>query len=471
MEGFYTMRFIIGFFLVALLITGISAKAELSLTPVAAKPLIGRAQAITRARLITGLSTQPIADAACGLATDTTIPFVSVEKRLVWQITFFEVRITVAGGKKRQVNPHLLALTVLLDANSGALLRAETVVQADRIFVNQMGASLRLLTSYPQPRGITMLHRRDIEHIATGNERWMPTAARPALSLLKVLAAADLTKNTSQIQAFFGLYTDTRDPKHPIHQRPAWLLVFDGILLYPSGPPGSDHTPRPANQMEILDARTGENIGGTYLTAQAFQAFLLDGVIKTGDPDRPLLTVYLYNGSDQPLTFTKAQIGDQKGIQLIEADITPVQPILTGSAIEEHIQVKTALTRTDTYLLLTEMHGNIFSVPLITVPAQITCTDIEWVDPRTLQLTLEDVSQNDIRFTTVDVLPIPTKIAKFSSNPTSIITPKQPVRIALTFADAPAYGSTLWVSLKDGKSQIIASCLVTIPAKVENQHR
>jgi len=318
------MRLIAGFFLTALLLAGLPGLAELPLTPTGSAPTFSQAQAIARARQITGLATESVEKAEYGLATDATIPFVNVEKRPVWQITFSRMRIR-SGEEYHRVNHHLRDLTVLLDAHSGALLRAETVIQSSCTFVDRTGAVLHLRSPQARPRGITMIDRRQIE----GQSQMMPTAARPALPLLKVLPKV-VTDDTSQVQAYFGLYTNTFAPKQPINQRPSWLLVSDGHLLLPHGPPGSDHTPKQANEMDIFDAHTGENIGGIFLTAVAFQIFPLDGFIDTTDPGAPQLTLYLYNGSDHPVTFTSATLADRQGKHTTVVDITPVQPIAPG---------------------------------------------------------------------------------------------------------------------------------------------
>jgi hypothetical protein len=462
------MRFAIGFFLAAMLISGLPGQTELTLTPTRTRPSISRAQALARAQAFTGVSAEFLQRAEYGLATDSTIPFITVKRCPVWQLTFSGMRIAVGTvyyprryvvsasswmyWKSRPVEIYLTDLCILLDASNGSLLRVDAATRFDR---------LHLLSSYLQPYASPMIARDDIEHTFTGQTSLTPTTAIPERSLLDLLTMTNFSGGISRVQAYFGLYTDTRDSAHPILQRPTWLLLSDGKSYRTKN---SDPNLLPANQMEVCDASTGNNLSGNILMACPMQVFFLGGTIDTDDPAMTLVTVNLFNGSDHALTFANAQIGDKEGHHLTIIDLAPFQPIRPGLPSEVQLKINPALIHANRNLFFIDALGHIYHMPLPSMPRQITCTGIERLDQQTFRVTLENAARDDISFTTIDLLPKQTGLAELTIDTAPTITRKEPVTIAVTLPSPPALGSPLWFGLKDAKNRLVASCLVTVPA-------
>ena len=229
--------------------------------PATTTPKINATRAVQLARGYSGLASQPVSAMRSGLMTDNTIPFHHVVKRPAWRIAFAHVTILCRQWQQMpKRNAHLTTLTVWIDAVDGTLLKTESSIETDRCVQDLGGHLLRLASPNPHVTGLTHITVDEIEQIYTGTERFVHTAKMPALPLLRVLIDSDITADTTDLTAYFGLYSDTRALVKAIRNRPGWLLVFNGTILIPKGPgPGRPHHgPLPADELVVLDAQTGK---------------------------------------------------------------------------------------------------------------------------------------------------------------------------------------------------------------------
>ncbi len=216
-----------------------------------AVPQISRERAITRAVNATGLKLTPT-KVEYGLATDTAIPFFNVVKRPAWKVIFD--RVGIFGRNEQGVqekNPNIRSITVLIDANTGALLKAYS----------------------PKPPSGTLVEQRsevvESRIAGAGGLVLKSTSLMPKVPFMQALEGAELVREGLATQAkelvgYFGLMTRSFGPRREITGRPYWIILAGGVnLSFSSGGPmpmtGRVRRAAPvANEaMVIVDAESG----------------------------------------------------------------------------------------------------------------------------------------------------------------------------------------------------------------------
>jgi hypothetical protein len=207
--------------------------------------------AVTRARRFLGLPPETIGRARVGYATDTTIPFLRVERRPAWEVVFDGISLAgIIRDGKEWVNPNIHSLTVLLDATTGALLKVSSPKPEKGAVMSEQWPGTKLEKSMTR----NMISFRSLEYSRVNNE----------LPLFQALNKGEhdfigVISQSSQIVAYFGLLTD-RKPGRQLTDQPFWL-VFSGGLQIPNSntPPGSKTAPSPATDARLnIEALSGK---------------------------------------------------------------------------------------------------------------------------------------------------------------------------------------------------------------------
>jgi len=212
-------------------------------------PVGTRSEAVRLARAYTGLSEEMAASAARREVTDASAPVFEVRERAVWEVVFEGVRISVPDreGRERE-NPNIDTVSVWIDAQTGALLKAFTPKPAE--------GRLELLVG-ERERGMLSGNGLALREFSTP----------PAKALMSALAFADSTPllgsvpEAKEIVAYYGLLTDKRDVERKMVDRPAWFIYLGGISCssHTGGPPGAPPLPPATEGLVMLDATTGES--------------------------------------------------------------------------------------------------------------------------------------------------------------------------------------------------------------------
>ncbi len=228
--------------LVVLLVFACAAcAAEPSGTPVST-----RSEAVGLARAYTGLSEETAASAARREVTDASAPVFEVRERPVWEVVFEGVRISAPdreGGERE--NPNIDTVSVWIDAQTGALVKA--------------------FTPKPAEGGLTIGAGDRERARLSGNGLFLSeVSAPPGKALMSALAFAKArmrgyVPEAKEIVAYYGLLTDELDIERKWVDRPAWFIYLGGISQpFPAGPYGSPPLPPATQALVVLDATTGE---------------------------------------------------------------------------------------------------------------------------------------------------------------------------------------------------------------------
>ena len=209
-------------------------------------PQVTREAAISLAQQYTGLAEKVPVRTRYGLATDTSIPFSNVVKRPAWELVFegVEVSITTRDGTQ-QKNPNISTIIVLLDAETGALLKVSSPKPATGGLTEDTG-------EYVERRyanGLILKHTR----------------TRPRIPFTKALQVAEdrqpgAVREAEEVAAYFGLLTDVLRPEFGINDKPYWIIFLGGVeQSFSSGGCPAGPGPTLATElMMVIDAETGE---------------------------------------------------------------------------------------------------------------------------------------------------------------------------------------------------------------------
>ena len=181
-----------------------------------------------------------------GFSTDTSIPFFDVVKRPAWELVFdgVEVSITTRDGTQHK-NRNITTITVLIDAETGALLKVSSPKPAAGGVTEEPGAAAA-------------------ERTTASGLMLKSTPGKPGIPFMQALKSPKLTQRglvpeAGQVVAYFGLLTDILRPENGINDKPYWIVFLGGVKKYVfHGCPGEPTPPGPATQaMVVLDAETG----------------------------------------------------------------------------------------------------------------------------------------------------------------------------------------------------------------------
>ena len=206
-------------------------------------PQVTREAAITLAQQYTGLAEKMAVRARYGFATDTSIPFFNVVKRPAWEVLFdrVEVSITKRDGTKEK-NPNISAITVLLDAETGALLKVSS--------------------PKPAASGLTKERGEQVERTFGNGLVLKSTPTKPRMPFMQALEYAELGESglvaeANQVIAYFGLLTDVLRLENRIKDQPYWMIFLGGVeVVGLGGPPGGPGVTPATQAMVVLDADT-----------------------------------------------------------------------------------------------------------------------------------------------------------------------------------------------------------------------
>jgi len=210
-------------------------------------PVSTRSEAVALASAYTGLSRETAASAARREVTDGSAPVFEVRERPVWEVVFEGVRISVPdreGGERG--NPNIDTVSVWIDAQTGALLKA--------------------FTPKPAEGGLTIGAGDRERARLSGNGLFLREfSTPPAKALMSALTFADsefpgCVPEAKEIVAYYGLLTDELDIERRVVDRPAWFIYLGGISqpFSSGGPPGAPPTPPGTQALVVVDATTGE---------------------------------------------------------------------------------------------------------------------------------------------------------------------------------------------------------------------
>jgi hypothetical protein len=220
------------------------AQVIVSFDPGGGPATVTRDAAIRLATGYTGLAAESIVSLEHGLATDTSIPFFHVVARPAWQVVFdpVELSLTTTDGTKRS-NPNINRMAVLLDSETGALLKVSSPTPAEGGLTEQPGGEVdRGFAHYPVLRS-------------------SPT--KPGMPLMQALrlvepALPGALADAKHVVAYFGLLTDTLRLKNGIKDRPYWMIFLGGISEpVVGGPPGQPPVAPATEALVVLDADAG----------------------------------------------------------------------------------------------------------------------------------------------------------------------------------------------------------------------
>jgi len=210
-------------------------------------PVSTRSEAVALASAYTGLSQEAAASAARREVTDASVPVFEVRERAVWEVVFEGVRISVPdreGGERE--NPNIGTVSVWIDAQTGALLKAFTPKPAE--------GGLELMAG-----------ERHRAHLLGNGLILREFSTPPAKALVSALTFADsefpgCVPEAKEIVAYYGLLTDKLDIERKWVDRPAWFIYLGGISepLASGGPPGAPPRPPATEALVVVDGTTGE---------------------------------------------------------------------------------------------------------------------------------------------------------------------------------------------------------------------
>jgi len=212
-------------------------------------PVSTRSEAVGLARAYTGLSQEAAATAKRREVTDASAPVFEIRERAVWEVVFEGVRISVPdreGGERE--NPNIDTVSVWIDAQTGALLKAFTPKPAE--------GGLELMAGERQKASLL------------GNGLILSEVSTPpAKALMSALAFAEAVlpghgavPDAKEIVAYYGLLTDKLDIEQKVVDRPAWFIYLAGANVPPpsGGPPGGPGASPATEVLVVLFADTGE---------------------------------------------------------------------------------------------------------------------------------------------------------------------------------------------------------------------
>ena len=213
-------------------------------------PHTSREWATKRAADITGLKATP-ASVEHGLATDTSIPFsdLKVTKRPAWKVEFEQIEILAKNREGvLQKNPHISSLTVLIDAQNGALLRVSSPERG-------LGGLLDRTADRPEV------------YVPGGGLVLKATSVMPKVPFMQALSIASdrlgrFAPQAKEVVAYFGLMTNLFSLRmdNKVVDRPFWIIIAGGLdgggFSMPPGSPGPP--PRVRQSFVAVDAETGE---------------------------------------------------------------------------------------------------------------------------------------------------------------------------------------------------------------------
>jgi hypothetical protein len=179
--------------------------------------------------------------------TEASAPVFEVRERAVWEVVFEGVRISVPdreGGERE--NPNIDTVSVWIDAQTGALVKAFTPKPAEggleRLVGDRQRAHLLsnglILREFSTPPAKPLMSALSFPESHFG--RWVPVA--------------------KEIVAYYGLLTDELDIERKMVGRPAWF-IFLARTSGPSSPAvpyGAPPHPPATEALVVLDATTGE---------------------------------------------------------------------------------------------------------------------------------------------------------------------------------------------------------------------
>ena len=210
-------------------------------------PVSTRSEAVALASAYTGLSPETAASAARREVTDASAPVFEIRERAVWEVVFEGLRISVPDreGEERE-NPNIDTVSVWIDAQTGALLKAFTPKPAegglerlvgDRQRAHLLGNGL-ILSEFSTPPGKALMS---------------------ALAFAKARMRSDVPE-AKEIVAYYGLLTDELDIERKMVGRPAWFICLARISgpSSPAVPYGAPPHPPATEALVVLDATTGE---------------------------------------------------------------------------------------------------------------------------------------------------------------------------------------------------------------------
>lgn len=210
-------------------------------------PVSTRSEAVALASAYTGLSQEAAASAARREVTDASVPVFEVRERAVWEVVFEGVRVSAPDreGEERE-NPNIDTVSVWIDAQTGALVKA--------------------FTPKPAEGGLTIGAGDRERARLSGNGLFLNEASTPpAKALMSALAFADsefpgCVPQAKEIVAYYGLLTDKLDMEQRVVDRPAWFIYLGGISrpFSSGGPPRAAPSPPATQALVVLDATTGE---------------------------------------------------------------------------------------------------------------------------------------------------------------------------------------------------------------------
>jgi len=206
-----------------------------------------RSEAVALASAYTGLSQEAVGSAARREVTDASAPVFEIRERAVWEVVFEGVRISVAdreGGERE--NPNIDTVSVWIDAQTGALLKA--------------------FTPKPTEGGLELMAGERQKASLLGNGLILREfSTPPAKALVSALACVDsalpdCVPQANEIVAYYGLLTDELDIERKWVDRPAWFIYLARTSgsSSPAVPYGAPPHPPATQALVVLDATTGE---------------------------------------------------------------------------------------------------------------------------------------------------------------------------------------------------------------------
>jgi len=206
--------------------------------------LLPRAQAVDLSTKYTGFSAEKVTAADYGRATDAYGMSSNTTSRDVWQVVYSGISITAIGKDgKEQTNPNIHAITVWLEARTGALLRVSTPKPALGGLNLAVRSSERELWQINGLAAVpTIVPPRD----SFSSSSTICPSLRPGMAL-----------KATEIVAYFGLLTDTMVAPPRFADQPHWLVLADGLEYPVSGGPRGAQVPPAKEGVVAVNADTG----------------------------------------------------------------------------------------------------------------------------------------------------------------------------------------------------------------------
>jgi hypothetical protein len=182
------------------------------------------------------------------LITDDSNPLEDLRRRPVWEVVMDDVDITVRAGEQRKRNTYVTRLSLLIDDETGALLK--------------------VFSPRPKTDGLTLMSRGGLlGRLRRDGFALKPATVVPKVSFTQALESASHAvgygvADAKEVVGYYGLVTDNLNRKTGLRDNICWVVFLGGVKQrFPSsGPIGQEQRAEKfaTEACVVVDADTGQ---------------------------------------------------------------------------------------------------------------------------------------------------------------------------------------------------------------------